>query len=62
MTAKPRVIASSSPPMMSIFSGSPLRSRDGRLKWIITIAASANGTLIQNTSCQRLVSQTMKIP
>jgi len=47
------LIASSSPPTRSIFSGSAVRSRDGRLKWIIAIAASASGTLIQNTSCQR---------
>ena len=41
--ARPSVIASSSPPIRSIFSGSALRSLDGRLKWIITIAASASG-------------------
>ncbi len=56
------MIASSTPPATSIFSGSASRSRAGRLKWIISIAAAASGTLIQNTSCQRLVSHTMKMP
>ena len=48
------MIASSTPPTTSTFSGGPPFSRDGRLKWIITIASRANGTLIQNTSRQRV--------
>src|SRR5690606_40646503 len=36
--------------------------RDGRLKWIISMAIAVSGTLIQNTSRQSRSSQTMKMP
>ena len=50
-TTSPSAMASSTPPTTSTRSGGPSRrSREGRLKWIITIAIAASGTLIQNTS------------
>ena len=56
-------MASNTPPTTSTRSGGPSpRFRDGRLKWIITIAIAASGTLIQNTSRQEVSSHTMKMP
>ena len=51
-TARPSATASSSPPTTSTFCGSSVSARAGRLKWIITIARAASGTLTQNTDCQ----------
>ena len=50
------------PPTTSTFSGCSLRIFFGRLKWIITIAITASGTLTQNTACQWWKSQTRAMP
>ena len=55
-------MASSTPPTTSTFSGWSFFCRDGRLKWIITIAITASGTLTQNTACQWLNSHTSAMP
>src|SRR4029079_9326166 len=60
--ASPRWIARSTPPITSTFSGVSLFSFDGRLKWIITIAIAASGTLIQKTSRQLCSAHTTAMP
>ena len=61
-TISPSVIASSTPPATSTFSGCSDFCFDGRLKWIITIAITASGTLTQNTDCQWWNSHTSAMP